>query len=147
MNIANCIFISEDDDEVKTLKLFHEDNTSEIITFNSQGKCDLSPIGYKKEHNGDLTKKILKSSEESAIIASNKLRLLGCEVNEINQSILVFSKSAEANSIEELNFQDNAICIISAPGNFEITHDDIPASELRVIVKRARKRAEGEHYL
>src|SRR5210317_16684 len=97
-------------DQVKIINLEGLQH-AEIITFNSQGKCDLSPIGYKKEHNGDLTKKILKSSEESAIIASNKLRLLGCEVNESNQSILVFSKSAEANSIEELNFQDNAICI------------------------------------
>ena len=136
----------EPNDEVKIINL-EGLQQAEIITFNTKGKCDLSPIGYKKEHSGDLTKKILTSLDESAVIASNKLRLLGHEVNEIDQSILAFSKNAEANSIEEFNFQDGAICIISAPGNFEITHDDIPASELRVIVKRARKRAEGEFLL
>ena len=75
--------------------------------------------------------------------AYSKLKRLGHDVNSINQSVLVFSKEAEANSIEEFSSNDSSICIISAPGESEITHENIPASELRVIVQRLRKRFTG----
>lgn len=34
MNIANCIFINSFEDEVKTLKVIHEDGKIEIVTLN-----------------------------------------------------------------------------------------------------------------
>lgn len=34
MNIANCIFINDEHDEVKQLKVFYNNNTAEIITMN-----------------------------------------------------------------------------------------------------------------
>jgi aminomethyltransferase len=120
---------------------------AELVVFNSKGECSLSPLSLKSEHKGELTKKILTSNEESAQIAYSKLKRLGHDVNSINQSVLVFSKEAEANSIEEFSSNDSSICIISAPGEFEITHENIPASELRVIVQRSRKREEGEFLL
>ena len=36
---------------------------------------------------------------------------------------------------------------MSAPGETEITHENLPASELRIIVERSRKREEGEFLL
>ena len=120
---------------------------AELVAFNSKGECSLSSLSLKSEHKGELTKKILTSNEESAQIAYSKLKRLGHEVNSINQSILVFSKDAQANSIEEFESNDSSICIISAPGETEITHENIPASELRVIVQRSRKREEGEFLL
>ncbi len=70
MNIANCIFISEDDDEVKTLKLFHEDNTSEIITFNLNDARVSSIVSQcggveKIEHN---TKEYNKNWEKETLL-------------------------------------------------------------------------------
>ena len=89
---------------------------AELVAFNSKGECSLSPLSLKSEHNGELTKKILSSNDESAQIAFSKLKRLGHEVNSINQSILVFSKEAQANSVEEFDSNDSSICIISAPG-------------------------------
>ena len=120
---------------------------AELVSFNSNGECSLTPLGLKSEHKGELTKKILTSSEESAQIAYLKLKKLGHEVQSINQSVLVFSKNSEAKSIEEFTSSDSSICIISAPGETEITHDNTPASELRVIVQRSKKREEGEFLL
>ncbi len=34
MNIANCIFINDEHDEVKQLKVFYDNNSAEIITMN-----------------------------------------------------------------------------------------------------------------
>ena len=34
MNIANCIFINDDDDEVKTIKVIYENDTAEIVSLN-----------------------------------------------------------------------------------------------------------------
>ena len=34
MNIANCIFINDENDEVKTLKVIYENSTADIVTFN-----------------------------------------------------------------------------------------------------------------
>ena len=89
---------------------------AELVAFNSKGECSLSPLSLKSEHKGELTKKILTSNEESAQIAYSKLKRLGHDVNSINQSVLVFSKEAEAYSIEEFSSNDYSICIISASG-------------------------------
>jgi len=133
----------EQGDKIKIINL-EGLQQAELVVFNAKGKCDLGPLSLKKEHSGDLTKNILTSNDESAQIASQKLRRLGHEVNSINQSILVFSKDAMANSIEEFTSGESSICIISAPGHSEITHEEIPASELRVIVQLAKKREENK---
>ena len=120
---------------------------AELVCFSSKGECDLSPLNLKHNHKGQLTKNILMSNEESAQIAKYKLKNLGYEIESINKSILVFSKNSLANSIEEFKSNDKSICIVSAPGETEITHENLPASELRVIVERSRKREEGEFLL
>ena len=120
---------------------------AELVCFSSKGECDLSPLSLKHNHKGELTKNILMTNEESAQIAKYKLKNLGYEIESIDKSILVFSKSSLANSIEEFQSNDQSICIVSAPGESEITHEKLPASELRVIVERSRKREEGEFLL
>ena len=136
----------EPDDKFKIINLEGRQQ-AEVVCFNSKRECNLSALGLNNEHKGQLTKKILTSSEESAQIAYLKLKRLGHEVQSINQSVLVFSKNSEAKSIEEFTSSDESICIISAPGETEITHENTPASELRVIVQRSKKREEGEFLL
>ena len=136
----------EPDDKFKIINL-EGHQQAEIVCFNSKRECNLSPLGLNNEHNGQLTKKILTSEEESAQIARTKLKKLGYEVESINQSILVFSQNSLSGSIEEFKTNDSIVCIISAPGESEITHENIPASELRVIVQRNKKREEGEFLL
>ena len=120
---------------------------AELVCFSSKGECDLSPLSLKHNHKGELTKNILMTNEESAQISKYKLKNLGYEIESIDKSILVFSESSLANSIEEFQSNDQSICIVSAPGESEITHEKLPASELRVIVERSRKREEGEFLL
>ena len=136
----------EPDDKFKIINL-EGHQQAEIVCFNSKRECNLSALGLNNEHNGQLTKKILTSEEESAQIAHTKLKKLGYEVESINQSILVFSQNSLSGSIEEFKTNDSIVCIISAPGESEITHENIPASELRVIVQRNKKREEGEFLL
>ena len=136
----------EPDDKIKIINLEGQQQ-AELVCFSSKKLCDLSPLSLKHEHKGDLTKKILVSDDESAKIARTKLKKLGYEVESINKSILVFSKNSLANSIEEFISNDSVVCIISAPGENEITHGNYPSSELRVIVQRSKKRQEGEFLL
>ena len=65
------------------------------------------------------------SEEESAQIARTKLKKLGYEVESINQSVLIFSQNSLSGSIEELKSNDSIVCIISAPGESEITHENL----------------------
>ena len=136
----------EPDDKIKIINLEGQQQ-AELVCFSSKKLCDLSPLSLKHEHQGDLTKKILVSEDESAKIARTKLKKLGYDVESINKSILVFSNNCLANSIEEFTSNDSVVCIISAPGESEITHGNYPSSELRVIVQRSKKRQEGEFLL
>ena len=93
---------------------------AELVAFNSKGECSLSPLSLKSEHKGELTKKILTSNDESAQIAFSKLKRLGHEVNSINQSVLVFSKEAQANSIEEFESNDYLFVLFQRPGKLKL---------------------------
>ena len=120
---------------------------AEIVTFLKNGKNDLSALGLKKEYDGSLTQKILNDDSESATVARLKLKKYSIDINNINQSALVFSNEAEKGSMEKFTAQENCICIISAPGDMDIISSGIPATDLRVIVERIKSRVEGEYLL
>jgi len=123
------------DDEIEIIN--NEGNQiCEISIFNKDGKSDLGILGLKEVKDISEIKKILLKKDETSLQALLQLKKRNLNI-EKSKSSLVFDKETKAGENIKLKSKDKCYCIIAAPGNEMLVHEQNPSTELTVMVKRS----------
>ena len=130
------------DDEIEIIN--DEGNQiCEITVFNKDGKSELGILNLKESKNSSEIKKILFNKNETSLQALFQLKKRNLDI-EKSKSAILFDKDTVAKETIKLKSKDKCYCIISAPGNAMLVHEQNPSTDLTVLVKRAEKKEDKE---
>ena len=130
------------DDEIEIIN--DEGNQiCEITVFNKDGKSELGILNLKESKNSSEIKKILFNKNETSLQALFQLKKRNLDI-EKSKSAILFNKDTVAKETIKLKSKDKCYCIISAPGNAMLVHEQNPSTDLTVLVKRAEKKQDKE---
>ena len=130
------------DDEIEIIN--DEGNQiCEITVFNKDGKSELGILNLKESKNSSEIKKILFNKNETSLQALFQLKKRNLDI-EKSKSAILFDKDTVAKETIKLKSKDKCYCIISAPGNAMLVHEQNPSTDLTILVKRAEKKEDKE---
>ena len=130
------------DDEIEIIN--DEGNQiCEITVFNKDGKSELGILNLKESKNSSEIKKILFNKNETSLQALFQLKKRNLDI-EKSKSAILFDKDTVAKETIKLKSKDKCYCIISAPGNAMLVHEQNPSTDLTILVKRAEKKQDKE---
>ena len=123
------------DDEIEIINT-EGNQICEISVFNKDGKSELTILGLKETKDNSEIKKILFKKDEKSLQALLQLKKRNLNV-EKSKSSLIFDKETKAGESIKFKSKDKCYCIIAAPGNEMMVHEQNPSTELTVMVKRS----------
>ena len=130
------------DDEIEIIN--DEGNQiCEIAVFNKDGKSELGILNLKESKNSSEIKKILFNKNETSLQALYQLKKRNLDI-EKSKSAILFDKDTVAKETIKLKSKDKCYCIISAPGNAMLVHEQNPSTDLTILVYRAEKKQDKE---
>ena len=116
----------------------------EISVFNKDGKSELAILNLKENKSSSEIKRILSKKIESSLAASYQLKKRNLNIN-ASKSAIVFDKNSKPYEKVKLKAKDKCYCIFSAPGQEMIVHEQNPATNLTIFIKRAKITKDKEH--
>ena len=124
------------DDEIELIN--DEGNQiCEITCFDKDGKCELGILNLKENKKTNSIQEILKGKDESVLITNLQLKKRNLNINKSKTSIL-FDKDAQNGEKVKLKAKDKCYVILAAPNNEMLIHEQNPASDLTLFVKRSK---------
>ena len=131
------------DDEIEIIN--NEGNQiCEIIVFDEDGKSNLSILNLKENKIKSGIKDVLFSKSENSKVARYQLKKRNLDLKNAKSSV-IFDKDTTWGEKIKLKSKDKCYCIFSAPGESMLVHEQNPATDLTVFIKRAKITKDKEH--
>ena len=105
---------------------------SELVVFNSKGKCDLSILSLKENGDASFSKKAILQDEKISKLFKKK----NLDLNNAKSSI-IFNKDCLMSEKIILQSKDKCIVIIAAPGEPMNVHEQNPPTDLTVFLHKS----------
>ena len=118
----------------------------EMVVFDRSGKENAASLGAKASGLGEDTSRILsgKSDEARRVVSGLKKRCI--ELTEC-KAIHLFDGDSRPGERVTFTADQDAVCVIAAPGNDMSPEIQMPPTDLTVLVQRSEKRAKREAQL
>jgi aminomethyltransferase len=131
------------DDEIEIIN--NEGNQiCEIIVFDEDGKSNLSILNLKENKIKSCIKDVLFCKSENSKVARYQLKKRNLDLKNAKSSV-IFDKDTTWGEKIKLKSKDKCYCIFSAPGVSMLVHEQNPATDLTVFIKRAKITKDKEH--
>ena len=131
------------DDEIEIIN--DEGNQiCEIIVFDKDGKSNLSILNLKENKIKSGIKDVLFGKGENSKVARYQLKKRNLDLKNAKSSV-IFDKDTTWGEKIKLKSKDKCYCIFSAPGESMLVHEQNPATDLTVFIKRAKITKDKEH--
>ena len=131
------------DDEIEIIN--NEGNQiCEIIVFDEDRKSNLSILNLKENKIKSGIKDVLFCKSENSKVARYQLKKRNLDLKNAKSSV-IFDKDTTWGEKIKLKSKDKCYCIFSAPGESMLVHEQNPATDLTVFIKRAKITKDKEH--
>ena len=104
---------------------------SELIVFNSKGKCDLSILNLKENGNASFSKKAILQDEKISKLFKHK----NIDISKAKSSI-IFDKDCQVGEKITLTSKDKCTVMIAAPGEAMNVHKQNPPTDLTIFLNK-----------